>query len=629
MDNRNTLIGSLLIGVLLIFFIFYSNKKRTEEEALKPKKSTTQTASPELQSAGNREQTFASSADTSALSATENDSIALAQSVAVFGGFAEASKGESKLVVVETDLQKVTFNTKGGFIQSIELKEYKTWDKQKLILFDEKNTQFSYQFIAGENSIVNTSDLYFEPSVEGFKIKGDEKKSISFIAKAGDGFIEQKFSFSGNSYEVDYNLHLKGLEKVIAANNTFLSATWNSTLPSLEKDLPTERRYTAMYFRYKDSDVAHLKEDGNEEQNISTPLEWISFKQQFFNTTIISPKAEIKSGVLRTAHENEEVGYVKKLSARFTIPYRANSDLNYGFKIYSGPNHFETLKGIGQEFQEILKLGPDFFLFAWIKYITRFIIWVFALFDSINLNYGIIILLMTIFLKVLLHPLTYKSYKSAASMKLLQPELAELKEKYGDDQTRMGQEQMKLYSKAGVSPFGGCLPLLLQMPILMAMYYFFPASIELRQQPFLWATDLSTYDAIVTFATALPLIGSHISLFTVLMTITSVAQAVMNKNTNQMGAQQPGMQYLPYIMPVMLMFLFNSFPAALTYYYLLQNVIGMGQQWVIQKFFIDEDKLRKQIEENKKNPKPKSSFQKRLEDMQRQAQAQQAAKKKK
>ena len=188
---------------------------------------------------------------------------------------------------------------------------------------------------------------------------------------------------------------------------------------------------------------------------------------------------------------------------------------------------------------------------------------------------------------------------------------------------------MKLYSKAGVSPFGGCLPLLLQMPILMAMYYFFPASIELRQQPFLWATDLSTYDAIVTFATALPLIGSHISLFTVLMTITSVAQAVMNKNTNQMGAQQPGMQYLPYIMPVMLMFLFNSFPAALTYYYLLQNVIGMGQQWVIQKFFIDEDKLRKQIEENKKNPKPKSGFQKRLEDMQRQAQTQQAAKKKK
>jgi len=629
MDNRNTLIGSLLIGVLLIFFIFYSNKKRTEEETHKPRKSTTQTASPELKSADKSEQAFIASSDTNAQAQLLNDSLAAAQSTAAFGAFSESSQGESKLVVVETDFQKVTFNTKGGFIQSIELKEYKTWDKKKLILFDEKNTQFSYQFIAGENNIVNTSDLYFVPSIEGFKIKGDEKKSISFIAKAGDGFIEQKFSFTGNSYEVDYNLHLKGLENAIAPNNTFISATWNSTLPSLEKDLPTERRYSAMYFRYKDSDVEHLKDDGNEEQNISTPLERISFKQQFFNTTIISPKAEIKSGVLRTAHVNEELGYTKKFSARYTIPYRANNDIKYAFKIYSGPNHFQTLKGIGQEFQDILKLGPDFILFSWIKYITRFIIWVFGLFDSIHLNYGIIILLMTVFLKILLHPLTYKSYKSAASMKLLQPELAELKEKYGDDQTKIGQEQMKLYSKAGVSPFGGCLPLLLQMPILMAMYYFFPASIELRQQPFLWATDLSTYDAIVTFSTALPLIGSHISLFTVLMTITSVAQAVMNKNTNQMGAQQPGMQYLPYIMPVMLMFLFNSFPAALTYYYLLQNVIGMGQQWVIQKFFIDEDKLRKQMDDNKKNPKPKSGFQKRLEDMQRQAQTQQTAKKKK
>ena len=254
-------------------------------------------------------------------------------------------------------------------------------------------------------------------------------------------------------------------------------------------------------------------------------------------------------------------------------------------------------------------------------------IWVFSWFDSVHLNYGIIILLMTLILKIALHPLTAKSIESAAKMKILAPELAELKEKYGDDQTKIGAEQMKLYQRAGVSPFGGCLPLLIQMPILMAMYYFFPASIELRQQSFLWATDLSSYDSIYTFSTTIPLIGNHISLFTILMTITSVGQAVMNNQMNAMSNQQPGMKYMPYIMPFMLMFMFNSFPAALTYYYLLQNLLGIAHQWIIQKFFIDDAKLRKQIEDNKKNPKQASGWQKKLADMQKEAQQKAKAKK--
>jgi YidC/Oxa1 family membrane protein insertase len=213
-------------------------------------------------------------------------------------------------------------------------------------------------------------------------------------------------------------------------------------------------------------------------------------------------------------------------------------------------------------------------------------------------------------------------------MKVLKPEIDALKEKYGDDQQKIGTEQMKIYNKAGVSPFGGCLPMLLQMPILMSMYYFFPTSIELRQQPFLWATDLTSYDAIMTFKTALPLIGDHISLFTVLMTVTSVLFAVYNQAQSGMTNTQPGMQYMPYIMPVMLMFMFNSFPAALTYYYLLQNVFSIAQQWVIQKFFIDEAALHKKIEENKKNPKAKSSWQKKLEEIQKQAEQRQKSSKK-
>lgn len=615
MENRNTLIGTLLIGALLMFFLIYTGKKQKEQKPEKNSHTQIQ-SSQQIKSPKSSEQSISPLSNSFA---ELSDSTDRALKLQLIGPFANAASGESKKIVLENEVQKITLNSKGGFIESIELKKYKTWDGKPLILFNEKNTQFSYQFVAGNNQIVSTSDLYFEPTSQPFSIQGDEKKTFSLRANVGEGFIEQSFTLNGNNYLIDYNFTLKNLKDAIAPNNTFISGTWNSILPSLEKDLPTERRYSALYFRFKESDVSHLKDDGNEEQNISTPLEWISFKQQFFNTTIISRKGEFKTAVLKTAHNNEEKGYVKKYNANFTLPFKSADEVRYSFSIYAGPNHYQTLATIGFEFQDILKLGPDFFLFAWIKYITRFIIWVFGIFDSTHLNYGIIILIMTIFLKIILHPLTYKSYKSAASMKLLQPELAELREKYGDDQARLGQEQMKLYQRAGVSPFGGCLPLLLQMPILMAMYYFFPASIELRQQPFLWATDLSSYDAIVTFSSPLPLIGQHISLFTVLMTISSIVQAVMNKNVNQMGQQQPGMQYLPYIMPLMLMFLFNSFPAALTYYYLLQNVIGMGQQWIIQKFFIDENKLRKQIEENKKNPKPKSAFQQKLEEMQRQA----------
>jgi YidC/Oxa1 family membrane protein insertase len=615
MDNRNTLIGTLLIGVLLVVFFIYTGKKQKELQNKKPQ--TEQVKSePRIKSSAPQEPILTAANATNPDSSTDSAQL---QKQKVFGVFAEAASGEGRQWVIENEVQKIIFNSKGGFIESIELKKYKTWDGKPVVLFKGTNSHFSYQFITDNNQIISTSELYFEPNSPPFSLKGNEKKTFALRAKAGQGYIEQRFTIQGSDYLIDYQLEFKNLKDAIAANNTFISGTWNTTLASLEKDLATERRYSALYFRYKGSDVNHLKDDGNEEQNISTPLDWISFKQQFFNTTFISPKGEFKTAVLKTAHLNEETGYVKKYNANFTLPFKSADAVQYHFRIYAGPNRYNTLANIGFDFQEILKLGPDFFLFAWIKYITRFIIWVFRIFESTQLNYGIIILIMTIFLKIILHPLTYKSYKSAASMKLLQPELNELREKYGDDQTRLGQEQMKLYQRAGVSPFGGCLPLLLQMPILMAMYYFFPASIELRQQPFLWANDLSSYDAIITFGTSLPLIGQHISLFTVLMTITSIIQAVMNRNINQMAQQQAGMQYLPYIMPVMLMFIFNSFPAALTYYYLLQNVMGMAQQWIIQKFFIDENKLRQQIEENKKNPKPKSAFQQKLEEMQRQA----------
>lgn len=628
MKNKETIIGWVLIAALMVGFIFYQNKKFTEDQ--RKKAEVAQAAKQDsIRAAKNipvpvQPLTLNDStgqATNGSVTAAATDSTALQQQ---YGAFSAAAAGTEKTFVIENELQKITLSSKGGQIKSIELKNYKTWDKQPLVLFTGKTNSLSYQFAIDNNRVIDTKDFYFEPSGETFTVSGDSSKSFSLRLYAGEGkYLEQKYTLKGNSYLLNYDINLVGLNTVIPANNTFISAAWHSTLQSVEHNIELERRYSAVYFRYNNSDVAHLSEDKEDDELVfDAPLEWISFKQQFFNATLFS-KGEFHRGKLKTHFAKDDHGYVKKYDAKFTLPYKNESKSSYAFQYYVGPNHFNTLAGLNKEAESIIKLGPDFWLFSWIRYITRFIIWVFSWFDSVHLNYGIIILLMTLILKIALHPLTAKSIESAAKMKILAPELAELKEKYGDDQAKIGSEQMKLYQKAGVSPFGGCLPLLLQMPILMAMYYFFPASIELRQQSFLWANDLSSYDAIVTFSTALPLIGQHISLFTILMTITSIGQAVMNNQMNSMANQQPGMKYMPYIMPVMLMFMFNSFPAALTYYYLLQNLLGMAHQWLIQRFFIDEKKLHKQIEENKKNPKKVTGWQKKLADMQKQAQEQQ------
>lgn len=622
--NKETVIGWILIVVLMLAFVFYQQKKMASDQKLKLKEKKiaqiqdAQLKSDSIKTANSVAVTSTGTVDsTSHVIAPTTDSSNLNLQ---YGAFSNAAKGEEKLFVIENEVERITLTNKGAQIKSIELRKYKTWDKQPLILFTDKTNSLSYQFPIDDNRVIDTKDFYFEPVGEEFSITGEASKSFALRLNTGDGkFIEQKYTLKGNSYLLNYDVTLSGLNTIIPANNTFINAVWENTLASVERDIELERRYSALYFRYNQSDVSHLNEDNEDDELVfDTPIEWISYKQQFFNTTLFS-KGEIHRGKLKTHYKKDNHSFVKQYNANFTLPYTNSEKSTYAFQLYTGPNSYNILSAMDKDVQSIIKLSPDFWLFSWIKYITRFIIWVFSWFDSVHLNYGIIILLMTLILKVVLHPLTAKSIESAAKMKILAPELAALKEKYGDDQGKMGQEQMKLYNKAGVSPFGGCLPLLIQMPILMAMYYFFPASVELRQQTFLWAKDLSSYDDLIHFNTTIPLLGNHISLFTVLMTITSIGQAVMNSQMNVMANQQPGMQYMPYIMPVMLMFMFNRFPAALTYYYLLQNLLGMAHQWLIQKFFINEEKLHRQIEENRKNPKQPSGWAKKLAEVQKQA----------
>lgn len=629
--NKEQVIGWVLLAALMVGMFFYQSKTAKEKQAQElEKKKTEQVAKAKEKAAAEAAKLQADTAKAVTTMVLDSatgkvDTVTVAGDLAnKYGAFAAAATGTEQVFTIENELQKIEISTKGGQILSVELKDYKTWDGKPLVFVNDKSNSLSYQFALVGDKTVDTKDFYFEPVGESFSVAGNESKTFSMRLNAGAGkYFEQQYTLKGNSYMFDYKVNTVGLNSVIPQNYTSISASWQNKLHSLEKDLNSERTHSALYYKFNKGDVDHQSEtsESEEETKDEAPLEWISYKQQFFNATLFS-NGQFEKTKLKTKYSKDDKTYVKSYSSIFTLPYKADGNNSYAFQFYIGPNHFNTLKAYDRDFEEIIKLGPDWIVFAWIKYITRFIIWLFNFFDGFNLNYGLIILIMTLLLKIALHPLTAKSIESAAKMKILAPELAALKEKYGDDQARMGQEQMKLYQKAGVSPLGGCLPLLLQMPILIAMYNFFPASIELRQEHFLWATDLSTYDDLISWKE--PVIGiTHISLFTILMTITSVIQAVMNSQMNAMGNSQPGMQYLPYIMPVMLMFVFNSFPAALTYYYLLQNLMGIAHQWIIQKFFLNEEKLRKQIEDNKKNPKKPSGWAKKLADLQKQAAEQQ------
>lgn len=619
MKNNNNLIGTALL-VLLIAALFYFMTKN--KDAKKPQADKAKT-----------EQTKAATADSTASAAPSATIVTDTTAIqSKYGTFAAASANPSKEIVIENELMKVTFSTKGGMVKKVELKKYLTWDKKPLILFDEKSQELNYEFAVNNTTTLNSNDVNFSTNAESGKITGNEKKDIVFYLKSNDNsYIEQKYSISGDSYVIDYDINFVGLGNLLPKNLNAIDLNLKSKLASLEQEVPNERRFSAIYYKMPNKSIEHTDEDKeNVEENINNaPIDILGFKRQFFTMAILA-KSELRLGKLNSNYDRKDKSYNKIFVAKMTLPYSPEKGMNAKMQFYFGPNEYYTLQSTADGFEGVIKLSPDNFLFHWIKYLNKWLFMpVFKVLSKLNLNYGIIIILLTLLLKILLTPLTWKTIKTQAYTKALKPEIEQLKEKYGDDQTTFGQKQMELYRKAGVNQFGGCLPMLLQIPIMMSLYYFFLNTIELRQQPFLWAKDLTSYDAVITFNTAIPLLGNHLSLFTILLTITSIAMAVYQQRSSGQVVTQPGMQYMPYIMPVMLMFMFNSFPAALTFYYLVQNLLSMAQQWIMEYFFIDNKKVRAEIEHNFKNPAPKSGWAKKMEEIQRQAEQQQKARNKK
>lgn len=616
MTDRNTVIGMALAALMFIGFLFYSNFKMKKEMAAKKQVTAMADTISQVKSVAASQSTISSSSVSKDSSGTTQDTAALTESK--FGAFSNAANGSEKLITLETEVFKIVMTNKGGNIKSLELKKFKTFDKKPLILINDRDYRFAFQFPVMDNKVISTDQLYFEGPAEGFNIKGDEARSISFKLPAADGqYIEQKYSFKGNSYMMGYDVNFVNLGKVIPANITAVNLKWEQLCRQLERDIDNERRYSSVYYQFKNGDVEHLNLAKNEDKDLQS-VNWLSFKQQFFNSTLLFKNGF--TGKISTNHDPKEKGYNKEYKAELFFPI-SNGNSSLSCQFYYGPNDYSALKKLDNGMESIIPLSSDFVLFKWMGIVNKWIIIpIFNLLKNITSNYGIIIFILALLVKIVLTPLTYNSYKYAAIMQVLKPEMDALKEKFKDDQQKLGTEQMKLYQKVGVNPLSGCFPVLLQMPILIAMYNFFPASIELRQSGFLWADDLSTYDAIISFP-ALFGAFNHISLFTVLMTITSLISAYF---TPQMNTQDnPAMKYMPYFFPLFLFFVFNGFPAALTYYYLLFNVMSIIQQWSIKKFFIDEEKLHRELQERKTREPKKSGWMSKLEDMQKKAQEQQ------
>ena len=557
-----------------------------------------------------------------------------------YGSFANAAAGENKTWTLENEILKVDFSSRGAYVKTVELKDYKTFDSLPLIGFDAETSRFNLEFIADGKGI-NSYDLYFEPYLNGSPYEGNETITLdgrdslvmSFRAyvndaegnKSLDKYLEYRYTMYKDQYMVGFDIVTNNLKGIIPANTRFMSMNW--AVDVLKQEKASDRiNFETIYYMYANNDVEALSktEVANEEKELRSGVKWISFKQKFFSYALISKDSFDDAFIeLHTKSRPSNSRYQKSMSAAIDVPFDGlNEDNKIEMSYYFGPNNFKVLKKYGIGLENQIPLGGK--LISWINKLI--VINVFSWLGHYGWNYGIVILILTLIIKICLMPIAFKSYMSTAKMRVLKPEIDAINEKYPKQEDAMKKQQaiMDLYKKAGASPMSGCLPMLLQFPVLIAIFRFFPSSIELRQQSFLWADDLSTYDSVLDLPFNIPWYGDHVSLFTLLMTAATLLYTyINNKQMQQTQGNQamPGMKFMMYLMPIMFLGIFNSYSAGLSYYYLLVNLFTFLQMYIF-KICINEDRLRKQIEKAKKKPVKKSNFQKRLEEMQRQQQQQ-------
>jgi len=591
--DKNSLIGFVLMAIILIVFNTFFFPEVPKEQA--PTIAPTEAVISETQ--------IAETVLDDPIIPKLNDSIVSEELKATYGIFAAAAIGEDDFQIIENDKLKITVANKGGRITSVILKEYQTFDSLALDLFDADSSLFNLQFTTGHN--INTADLYFVSeqwsNTLSMKLKVDESHYVEYLYTLTDDYL------------IDFDINLVGMESIIPSAVNYMNLEWQMKTPQTEKSKANQDMYTGLQYQYSsDNEVDYLSFSSTDDDKINARLNWVAFKQQFFSAIFIAKDGFEKPTYL-TSTKSEGSKFIKDLSAKFELPYKHKRDEQLNFQFYFGPNHYKTLAAYNSGFEELVPLGWG--IFGWVN--QYIIINIFDFLSKYFSSYGIIILLLTLIIKIVLAPFTYKAFLSQAKMKVLKPEIDKINEKLkGKDPMKVQQETMGLYRKAGVNPMGGCLPMLFQFPILIAMFRFFPASIELRQESFLWADDLSTYDSIYNLGFEIPFYGDHISLFTLLMTVSTLLYTRMN--SSMATGQMAQMKWMMYLMPIMFLGFFNNYAAGLSYYYFLANMFTFSQQYFMKKM-IDEDAILAQLEANKKKPaRPKSKFQKKLEEMQKQ-----------
>lgn len=625
--DKNSIIGLVLIAGLLIIYSIATSPSKEEMEAIKKRNDSLELVRQEQEQEAitkkvEEQEALANNQTITDTSNLVHDSLISTELHKQFGQFAGATKGEDEFYTIENNDIKIRLAAKSGRPYSVELKNYTTYDSLPLHLFDGEENAFDFSFYDNENRLINTANLYFKPlnNERNVIVKSDKDNITLRMSLSPDKYIDYIYTLSRDSFMVNFDVRFTGMENVMNPRSTYLTLNWNILMPHSEKGREWERDNSTAYYKFYKDEVDYISERSDETEELENKIEWLAYKHQFFSSILVADDYFDYPSKVSTRKLEDDVDHIKELKSELTVPFENRPGETLNFSFYFGPNHYNTLQAYNQNFEELVPLGWG--IFGWVNKIL--VIPIFNFLDDFISSYGIIILLLTIIIKTILFPLTFKSYQSSAKMRVLKPQIDEITKKIPKEKTMERQQAtMALYKKVGVNPMGGCLPMLLQFPILIAMFRFFPASIELRQKSFLWAEDLSTYDAIFTWDAQIPLLssiyGNHISLFTLLMAGSIVLTTVINQNQmSGAGQQMPGMKTMMYLMPVMMLFFFNKYAAGLSYYYFVANMITYIQTLTIRKF-IDDKKVLAKLESNKAKPqKKKSAFQKRMEEMAKQ-----------
>ncbi len=598
--DRNTVIGFGLLILLVIAYVGYNNYSQNQYLAQK----RIDSIAAEKRHPHSKIQPAQNTAAAVSLSTADslvNDSIRRSMP--------PAYNGTEQIVKLENKNISLSFSTKGAQPVSALLKDYKTHDQNPLYFFNGKGNELS-ALLPVNNNTTSTADLFYT-SAESTAPNGD--KVLTFSADMGGGkLVHISYQLPAEGYMLGYHVKLDGMPTAV------LPINWQITALHTEQEVTMERNNSQVYYRYADKDHDYFSFIKKQKEDLDKPVEWVGFRLQYFSTALISDSSSFTKATVTGNTKIDDKNIVAVAKNTMMLPLGADQSAN--LRWYVGPNHYKTLRSYKIGLDEMVPLGYG--MMSFVKYVNKWlIIPTFNVLSGVISNYGIIIILMTLFIRLLLSFFTYKSYLSSAKMRVLKPEMDELRAKYGDDQQKFGMEQMKLYRSAGVNPLAGCIPTLLQVPILFSMYYFFPSSIELRQQKFLWANDLSTYDSIFSWSGNIPVItsifGNHISLFTILMTASSLFLALYNRNMTMQDPNNPMMKWMPYVFPFMLFGVFNKMAAALTFYYFCSNMISIAQQYVIQKYIINEKAIHAKLQENRNKPATPSKWAAKLEEMQK------------